>query len=113
MTYPILREWRPGDGLTCRFSSRAAEPCGPPVRTREVLIEPVNRKARVIRQALCEKHSRGDANPELVPSRVRPRAKQIVLERFASEEPERYAAWLAEAIAQVESEAKAPTARAS
>lgn len=52
-----LRDWRPGDGITCSFKGRSAFECGAPVKTRVIAYEAVGRKHSSRRQPLCAVHA--------------------------------------------------------
>jgi hypothetical protein len=60
-----LRVWKPGDGLTCSFASRASRnrPCGPPVAVRHVVSHPTSIRPRQHREVICAYHLSDQCSP--------------------------------------------------
>jgi hypothetical protein len=96
-----LRDWEPGDGLTCSYAKRAPAglPCGRPVKTAVSVEDGGPRRAdRKIRRPLCEHHARGRMADRLTPGVARSQAERAAFERLAHEHWEDFQTYFAEEI---------------
>jgi hypothetical protein len=101
-----LRDWRPGDGITCQFAKRAAIPCGQPVKSRVITMEQLRRAPRTVVQPLCANHAARDVREEPNFS-ISGRIRKVATERLIAEHFEEYQRFLREAAAAEAAEAKA------
>jgi hypothetical protein len=94
------RDWKPGDGLRCRYARQAPRevPCGPPVRTH-IRQERVHGKERTVVSPVCENHADFGKPP---PTKVLTNARRLATERLIAEHWDVYTKYLHEAVAEAQ-----------
>lgn len=99
-----MREWRPGDGLRCRFSSIAAVPCGPPVRTKVSIVSMVGRAPQNMRHVLCANHAANSIRGYKSSGTLTMEARKRATERLITEHWDEFNKLFEDAIATVRDE---------
>lgn len=89
-----IREWQPGDGLTCRYAKRSPKeiPCGPPVAAVTQLISAVRRGDRYVTNVVCLNHLPGSVKPSEVRTDADRAAREAVIVAHWDEYMEQLAA---------------------
>lgn len=92
-------DWRPGDGLTCRYSRTAPVelPCGQPVKTAVRMVSRVGRADGLTRSPLCANHAPGGIQPNVITTK----ARRAALERLCAKHWKEYQKYYKEAIAEL------------
>lgn len=98
---PLMREWQPGDGLTCTYAKRAPVdlPCGKPTVTAVSTQSAGPRNGnRTVHRPLCEHHASGHLNGE-TPGKVVTEAKKVATERLIHQHWDEFQRYIADAVA--------------
>lgn len=98
-----LRDWLPGDGLTCTYSKRAPEPCGRPIKTAvSTQSGGPGRPDRIVKRPLCEHHAVGRTTG-WAPGKVRAEADRRAHQRLVHEHWAEFQRYVSEATAEIRS----------
>jgi hypothetical protein len=82
MSEDEVRDWRPGDGITCRYAGKAPRlvPCGRPVKTRITMVRRVGRSDKyAVVSPVCAHHVSFDSWPSKVMAQATKVAREALI----------------------------------